>query len=56
MPSAAIRCVPEARVQRIADIAQILASLIAPASGPPRARAAMPDRGSTDARTTPGSA
>jgi two-component system chemotaxis response regulator CheB len=52
MPSAAIRCVPEATVQPIAEIARLLTSLESGGAGAVRYRGA-PSRGNGDARTAP---
>jgi two-component system chemotaxis response regulator CheB len=56
MPSAAIRCVPEAKVQRIPDIVDTLASLEGPSNAPTMMRSALRARGTDDARTARGGA
>lgn len=57
MPSAAIRCVPGAVVQPIAEIARSLASLEAQRAGPPLVyRGPEPPRGNGTAHTAPGGA
>jgi len=53
MPSAAIRCVPEAKVQRIADLALTLGSLDAPESTPAIARGPLRPRTDDPARSAP---
>jgi two-component system chemotaxis response regulator CheB len=55
MPSAAIRCVPEARVQSIAEIARTLASLDLDAGSPLRSRE-QGDDARAGRTTTPGGA
>ena len=56
MPAAAIRCVPEAKVERIADIALTLASLGPRDASRPGAPDTLPSRGNEGAPTAPGGA
>jgi chemotaxis response regulator CheB len=56
MPAAAVRCVPEAKVLRIADIARTLTSLTPADPAATRGHAVLPDPGGNSARTAPGGA